>query len=1031
MKNFILPKTSVFSFLLLGTFLLTAKNSQAQTWVGVTDTDYNEASNWNNGVVPAAGSGVTFDGQGNGTTDLSGGATNLANALNVRAGHVLNIDNEGGSLAVLNNVNMGRGLAGDGSTINHSAGSFDIGGLDMGGNATGGTSFYTLSGTGSLSVTTVGARDFDIGGSVGAGDFDTVFSIVGDSASVTLNDSPAVLRSSANISFTLGATGIDSIDTSGSFTIEEGAGLSIDGSAYTGTGGVIPLFLHDFPADETEFSESITGFSNFTTDVVYGDESIDLVLSPPTGDPQVISLIADTEEVSSGDDVTLSWETANASILTLDPGDLDVSAATSATVNPTETTTYTLTASNGVESNNRTIEILVGPRINSFTTNQNVTNATNGATLSWDVDNAPTLTLDPGGIDVSGEVGFFVNPDSTTTYTLTATNGGASIGETLDIVVIPEIFQFGASASRVVSGGTVTLNWMADDFPSLTLDPGGIDVTGETSFVIENLTANTTYTLIGSDGTNTVSTEFTVVLLNAEPPEIPESPGMAVISVNFFANDADALADHIVESGETAGFLPTEGDFWTNIDLRAPGAHGLEAVFPQTALIDTTGNANAASISGSVESTFFVGHAASSAALAQELGLEGNDDDLFNSYLALNGPSGDGTPADAAILNVSGLGAAYTRGGYSVIIYSDSDRRNAGNATRQSLFTLTPNGGSPVSAFVEDDDGEPGVNIFDGQYVFSDGIDDGQDYSNFVIFEGLTADSFSLEITSPDGGRGAISGMQIIGFSGDPLTLLISESGGSLDFSWNSREGMQYDLRSDVDLEASPATWAIHTDGATVFEGVPATATGTNILSGIPFDGERRFFVITEEQIPPLFFADFEDGEDGFTVSTVVGSDWEFGTPDTELFNGTRLNQGAGGSDNCWGTVLGDATNGVDLGYYVPPTETILSSPAIDLTNALVSASLSFSEALDVVEDSEADSAEVFVVDASTGVMIGEGAIYQAEDTNDAGIPWELVSDIPLPTGSLGRMIRIEFRLRGAGNDFAGWYIDNVTIGGQ
>ena len=799
------------------------------------------------------------------------------------------------------------------------------------------------------------------------------------------------------------------------FTLEEGAELTIDGSAYTGAAGTIPLFSYGFREDETEFSESITGFSNFLTDVIYGEEGIDLVLSPPTGAPRVISFVADTEEVSAGDSVTLSWETENASVLTLDPGNQIVTGTTTTTVNPTVTTTYTLTAGDGVDSDSASIEILVGPRINSFTTNQDVTNATNGAQLSWNVDNAPTLTLNPGNVDVSGEVGIFVNPASTTTYSLTATNGAASVEETLDIVVIPEISQFGAIESRVVAGGSVTLTFEAGGFTSLTLDPGGIDVTGETSFVVDNVTTNTVYTLTGSDGTNTVSSEFTVVLLNAESPPIPDSPGLAVISVNFFATDVDAPADHIVESGETAGFLPTEGDLWTNIDLRAPGAHGSEAVFPQTALIDSTGNANAATISASSESTFFVGYAASSATDAQELGLEGNDDDLFNSYLALNGPSGDGTPLDAGILNVSGLGAAYTRGGYSVIIYSDSDRRNEGNGVRQSLFTLTPGGGNAVSAFVEDDDGEPGVNIFDGQYVFSDGIDDGADYSNFVIFEGLTADSFSLEVTSPDGGRGAISGMQIIGFSGEPLTLLISESGGSLDFSWNSREGMRYDLRSGVDLDASPATWEIHTDGDTIFEDIPATATGTNVLSGIPFDGQRRFFVITEEPIPPLLFADFEDGEDGFTVSTVAGSDWEFGTPDTILFNDAVLNQGALGSVNCWGTVLGDATNSDNLGYYEDPTETILSSPVIDLTNTMVSASLNFSEALDLVENSDTDSAEVFVVDADTGEAIGEGPIYQADDTNADGIPWIPVPEISLPAESLGRMIRIEFRFKGSG----------------
>ena len=125
----------------------------------------------------------------------------------------------------------------------------------------------------------------------------------------------------------------------------------------------------------------------------------------------------------------------------------------------------------------------------------------------------------------------------------------------------------------------------------------------------------------------------------------------------------------------------------------------------------------------------------------------------------LNGPSGDGSPADAAVLNISGLGSEYTSGGYTVIIYSDSDRRGGGTAARQSIFTITPAGGSPVSAFVEDDNGSVLPNTFSGSYVFGDGVEDGADYSNFTIIEGLSASSFTLEVTSPGGGgRGAISG---------------------------------------------------------------------------------------------------------------------------------------------------------------------------------------------------------------------------------------------------------------------------------
>ena len=245
------------------------------------------------------------------------------------------------------------------------------------------------------------------------------------------------------------------------------------------------------------------------------------------------------------------------------------------------------------------------------------------------------------------------------------------------------------------------------------------------------------------------------------------------ISVNFHSgNDDDsetpAQADHEVTTGETAGFVPVDGAFWNNINVGDRAAHNTaEALFPSTVLTDDSGNASAATIAPSVDSTFFVGYAASNANTGLELDLEGNDDDLFNSYLALNGPSGDGTPADAAILNINGLGAPYTTEGYELIIYSDSDRRgigtNANNSFRQSIFTVTEAGGAATVAFTEDDDtdADPPVNTFSGTFVLGDGVEDGNDYSNYTIISGLTADSFSIEVTSPDGGRGAISGFQI------------------------------------------------------------------------------------------------------------------------------------------------------------------------------------------------------------------------------------------------------------------------------
>ena len=825
-------------------------NAATRTWNGNTDTNYNLTSNWSGGDVPDANDTGILEGDGTGITDLAGGISpGTANALNVRGGHVFNINNDGGSLSVNANVNVGRGVAGDGSEINHSGGAFNIGGLDMGGNATGGMSSYTLSGTASLSIDAgASARDFDIGGDVGSGDFDTTFAIEGDVATVSLNATPVLLRSSAIIDLTLGASGIDTIDTTGGFTLQSGAVLTVDGSSYSGGAGTITLFSYGSRTNTTEFTtENITGFTGYDVDVVHDEDSIDLVLV--AGDPgglAVTSFGADTYTISPGDPVTLSWTTQSATTVTLDAA--PVAASGNTVVNPITTTTYTLSAGDGVGTVNDTITIQVLPVINSFTADDIQVGTGDPVSLSWSVSGADTLTLDPGGIDVTAVTPpYVVNPTSSETYTLTATNASGSVESDVVVSVGPVIDSFSGSQQYVFSGGLVTLGWVADDFTSLTLTtdnlidpPVDSDVTSDSSVDV-NPTQNMLYTLTASDGVNAdVIATFEVVIM----PEYPVIPSGPTISVNFHVDDLDALADHQLTMGETAGFVPVDGEFWTNINLGAPSNHEGEALFPSTQLIDDTGNANAATIAPSVDSSYFVGYAASAASEALELGLPGDDDNLFNSYLALNGPNGDGSPADLAILNISGLGSEYTSGGYTLIVYSDSDRRNDSANKRQSLYTLTPSGGGVVSAFVEDDDPAHGINIFDNTYVFSDYVDDGDDYSNFVIFEGLTAASFSLEITSPDGGRGAISGFQIIGGTGlpaDPLKLSVVGNGANLDFEWNSLAGMSYNLRGSASLDSDPATWPIVSGQNDIL------ATPPNNTVSIPRPVDDKFFYVVEE----------------------------------------------------------------------------------------------------------------------------------------------------------------------------------------
>ncbi|VGO13223.1 Arylsulfatase [Pontiella desulfatans] len=330
----------------------------------------------------------------------------------------------------------------------------------------------------------------------------------------------------------------------------------------------------------------------------------------------------------------------------------------------------------------------------------------------------------------------------------------------------------------------------------------------------------------------------------------PASASARRISINFHvSDDADAQADHELTGSESAGAGAYATTNWNNIAVGSAGATS-GTLFSPTVLADDSGDAGAATIAPSVSSSRFVGYCASSASGADELGLPGNDDDLFNSYLAL------GT-SDAAVLQVTGISSNFTANGYRVVVYSDTDKRTAGD-TRTSIFELTPGGGSAVTALTEDD----GV-TFDGTYVISDNANTGDDYSNYTVFEGLTADSFTLAVSSPDGGRGGISGLQIITGGGSLYAALNSDetwvtAGSEVTLSW-----LAYNADSvSIDQGVGDVT-SLTTNGTGQVRVYPtATTTYTLSASNASAGSVQDSVTVTVGELPPVIH--------GFSANTHV-----------------------------------------------------------------------------------------------------------------------------------------------------------------
>jgi hypothetical protein len=152
-----------------------------------------------------------------------------------------------------------------------------------------------------------------------------------------------------------------------------------------------------------------------------------------TGQPVISSFTASSSSVTPGSAVTLSWQvTAPESYpaeLTISPGVGPVSGS-SVVVNPTQTVTYTLTATNQLGTDTAQVTVSVGnsPLIGSFTASRSDVSFGEPVTLSWTTSNATTVTITPstgGSLGTSGNL--TVNPTERTTYRLVASNSFSSV----------------------------------------------------------------------------------------------------------------------------------------------------------------------------------------------------------------------------------------------------------------------------------------------------------------------------------------------------------------------------------------------------------------------------------------------------------------------------------------------------------------------------------------------------------------------------------------------------------------------------
>ena len=211
--------------------------------------------------------------------------------------------------------------------------------------------------------------------------------------------------------------------------------------------------------------------------------------------PGIVSFIAQPGTIRVGAESTLSWEVRNATRVDITnsqdfvpPLPSTLPLISSGVVMPSETTTYTLTASNddgATASAQLTVLVLpVFPQILSFAATPTKILTGECTTLSWATEAADSvfltnLTSGDTPIAVNPDDSVIVCPTQTTSFTLTATNSADEVS-TAQVTVyvqedLPVIFSFTAKPADIIQGKSSELCWEVENVErvSITNIPNG------------------------------------------------------------------------------------------------------------------------------------------------------------------------------------------------------------------------------------------------------------------------------------------------------------------------------------------------------------------------------------------------------------------------------------------------------------------------------------------------------------------------------------------------------------------------------
>jgi hypothetical protein len=293
---------------------------------------------------------------------------------------------------------------------------------------------------------------------------------------------------------------------------------------------------------------------------------------------QILQFTANPANIQPGQSSTLTWVVQNATSVTIQPGIGSVNATSGSTsVQPNQTTTYTLTATGPAGTVNQAVTVQVGaagtgnPQIIRFEASPLTIAPGGSSTLSWATSGATQVSISGvGNVNPNGST--VVSPSQTTTYTLTAASAdGKSVTAPVTVTVaganIPQIVTFVATPQNISPGQSTKICWQVNGATSISITPDvGSNLNANDCATVSPATT-TTYTLTATNATGSIQGNVTVnvgtvqiLSFTASPPN-SQAAGLPVVLSWTTANATSVV---LIGGDVSPQSLPANGTFTVN-----------------------------------------------------------------------------------------------------------------------------------------------------------------------------------------------------------------------------------------------------------------------------------------------------------------------------------------------------------------------------------------------------------------------------------------------------------------------------------